>query len=288
MESVCALILNYNSSLDSIQLYRQIQSFYNNLVDVHVIDNASSTEDRELLQQEIPGSNLILNAQNLGYAGGNNIGIKLAIKNRKKYIWILNPDIRIKNNTLPLLINFLKEQKEIAAIGPRILLRENPKIIFSDGGKTELNLSCKVFHKNYLLPVNNVQKDHDYAVDYVDGSCILLNTEAIRQCGLLPEQYFLYFEETDWCLKAKRNGWKIAVNSYAEAYNHISFKGEKYHFYYSRNKILFAKKYHPLPFYAKAYYLIILIYELVLHVSGLKRTWYWKSRFKGYWKAINS
>lgn len=283
-----ALILNYNSSADSIELFKLLQSFQFPYLFLLILDNGSIPEDIQNLKQNIPAKNLVLNNYNLGYAGGNNIGIKLAIEDQAKYIWVLNPDIRVRKNTLPLLLDTLQVEKKIAAVGPRIVLRENQDIIFSDGGKIDLNYKCRTFHKSYLCPAQRIKRGQDYNVDYLDGSCILFNTEAIKECGFLPEHYFLYFEETDWCLKAKQSGWTIAVNSYATACNNISVKGKKYYFYYSRNKVLLAIKYHPFPFYAKIYYLWILMYELVLHISGHTKKWYWKSRFKGYWKAILS
>ncbi|MGW1455073.1 glycosyltransferase family 2 protein [Salegentibacter agarivorans] len=239
-----AIIVNYNSSKETIALFYNLkQQNYDNLK-ILVIDNFSSKCDQDQLINKIPSGNLYLNKKNSGYAGGNNIGIEIAIKENANYVWLLNPDIRIGETALPILLRTIKKDSTLAAVGPRIIHREKREYIFSDGEKISFE-DCSTQHKNFNLRTSEVLPNVDYDIDYIDGSSILLNIETLKRIGNLSEEYFLYFEETDWCFRAKKNNWKLAVNSNAVVYNLTSPKEAIFHYYMSRNRLVFAKKFHP-------------------------------------------
>lgn len=275
------VILNYNSSTETLNLLENLMVI-NLPVKIIVIDNNSLPNDQELLKHHVFPHQLIINKKNLGYAGGNNIGIDIAVKSNAKYVWILNPDIRIEKETLPDLLKCINGNKKIAAVGPRILMRENKEIIFSDGGEIKFDYKCTVRHKNYLRNTKTTTAGVNLGIDYIDGSCLLLNLKAVEELGFLPEEYFLYFEETDWCVNARRKGWELAVNCNSRAYNLISNKKGGYFYYLFRNKMIFARKYHPQPNIVRFYLSFILIKQFFLHVLRIKRFWYWKDRMKGF------
>ncbi len=279
---VFAIILNYNSAAETIELSTILKNFNLEYLRILVIDNASKEEDQNKLKENILAENLIFSKKNLGYAGGNNIGIEIALNENADYILILNPDIRLDGDTLPILLQTLILDEKLAAVGPRIVKRVDPEIIYSDGGKVEFDHQCSTYHKNYLSPTKGKQAFVNYEIDYIDGSCILINMKAIEMVGVLPEEYFLYYEETDWCLNAKRNGWKIAVNSNVKAYNLISFKGPTYFYYQFRNRIIFSKKYHPKAGLVQLYYLQVLARDFFKVLIGHQQKWLWKTRLKGF------
>ncbi|MBV6485343.1 MAG: hypothetical protein KFKLKKLM_01904 [Flavobacteriales bacterium] len=240
--NIKAIILNYNSASETIQLYHQLKSFNYNFLSILVIDNASNKHDVEFLKNSISKSELILNQKNLGYAGGNNIGIELSIKENFDYTLILNPDIRLDKETIPELLSRCNDTDKIAAIGPRICYRENPNLIFSDGGFVDKKLGYLSFHLNYNKLVDEVKNDYPInEVDYVNGSCFLINNKVINLIGKLRDDFFLYYEETEWCLRAKKNGYLVIVNSEALAYHLSSNKKAIYHYYTTRNRLLLAK-----------------------------------------------
>ncbi|WP_373056911.1 glycosyltransferase family 2 protein [Zunongwangia sp. H14] len=240
---VYVIILNYNSSHDSVSLFKNLKrDLYQNF-QILIIDNCSKSEDVSNLQQNIPHENLIFSSRNLGYAGGNNIGIKKALEEKADYVWILNPDIRTKRNTLSLLLNLMERDHSLAAVGPRIISREHSDKIFSDGEVIDKLDGIKTFHKNHNKFAFNKNEKVDYEIDYIDGSSILLRTAAIYEIGFLPEEYFMYWEETDWCTNAKLYEWKLAVNRSAIVYNLNSPKNGSFHYFYIRNKLLYSKKY---------------------------------------------
>lgn len=283
---VYALILNFNSSLDSVELFKNLIELDLSNLRILVIDNASKEEDIKRLKECIPSQNLIFSPKNLGYAGGNNIGIEIALNGNADYVWVLNPDIRVNNQTLPILLKTISEDKSLAAVGPRIIHRNNPDKIFSDGGILHLNENYSTYHKNHNAVVTSVSKNIDYDIDYIDGSCILLNCKAINEIGKLPEEYFLYFEETDWCFKARKSNWRIVINSDAAVYNLTSVKKALFYYNMSRNKMIFYKKYHPDFTSVRNYFLKELLKEAMLRFKGNYFKPFYLSRVKGLVSGI--
>lgn len=286
MNKIYVLILNYNSARDSLELYSQLEDLNLRNIKVFVIDNASKPGDIQKLTSQIPVENLILNDKNLGYAGGNNIGIKKALKEDADFIWLLNPDIRIEKETLPCLLETILSDNNIAAVGPRICSRLNENEIFSDGGVVLYNPQCYTYLINYDQFVNDHNTSVNFNISYVDGSSILINSLAIKNIGDLPIEYFLYFEETDWCARAKKLGWKLAINTHAKVYNLKSEKNYSYVYYMMRNRLIFAKKYHPTYKKVYFYYIKLLLKESFFHITGYKKRSYLKWELKGLFDAF--
>jgi len=283
--SVYAIILNFNSSYDTLELYENLKKLKSKM-SILVIDNCSDPEDQKHLKNSISNENLIFNNKNLGYAGGNNVGIDIALENNADYVWLLNPDIRIEKQTLPLLLKTITEDSTLAAVGPRIVKRENKTMIFSDGEFLNMDKTCLTSHKNYNLQVTEVPGTIDHSLDYIDGSSILLNCKAITEIGKLPEEYFLYFEETDWCFRAKKHNWKLAVNSNATVYNLTSSRNAVFHYYMMRNKLIFSKKYHPDLKKVRNFYFNQLMMEILFRFKGKYLKPFYKDRVKGLFSGI--
>lgn len=282
MEKIYILILNYNSAKESLALFYQLREFAFLNTKILVIDNFSFPSDRNLLTENIPGGNLILNNKNKGYAGGNNIGLKLALEDCADYMLILNPDIRLQKDSLSILLKSLKQDKNLAAIGPRIVKRENPILIFTDGELVIEDDSLQTIHQNHNKLIYDTKQKFNYAINYIDGSCILLNAKAVKEVGEFSEEFFLYFEETDWCFRAKQKGWDLAVNSNAVVYNLTSSKGRIFHYYMMRNKLIFCKKYFPHYQNVENFYLKSLIKEFLDRFRGIYFKPHYFSRCRGF------
>ena len=283
---VFAIILNYNSAEETIELFTTLKNYNNKYLKILVIDNASEKEDQKRLKNNIPAENIIFNSKNIGYAGGNNIGIEIALKEEADYVWILNPDVRVNDRTLPILIKTLSEDNSLAAVGPRIIHRNNQEKIFSDGEILIKDSTCSTKHKNHNKEVAKVPKNIDYSVDYIAGSSILLNCQTIKDIGKFPEEYFLYFEETDWCFNAKKNNWKLAVNSNAEVYGLTSVKGQVFNYYFMRNKLIFCKKHHLNLKEVRNFYIKEILREVGDRFKGENFKPYFKDRVKGLVSGI--
>lgn len=240
---VGVVILNYQSCNETVVLYKSLDQQANaKFLKKIVVDNYSTDHEIEQLKLQIPNEDLILNPINNGYAGGNNIGIKRALEINCDYIWVLNPDIEITEaNTLMLLLQSFNNESELVAVGPRICDKKNVNTIYSDGGIVYPNKGYTVEHINYKKLITETTPTINYDVSYVNGSCFLIKSESIRNIGLLNESFFMYFEETDWCLRAVEAGYKIATNSFSVVYHESSKKGTNFYFYLTRNRIWLAK-----------------------------------------------
>lgn len=236
------IILNYNSAEDSICLYKLIEQFGLKSTTVCVIDNNSSKADRDILQKNIPSANLRLLSKNKGYAAGNNVGIQEAIALNIPYILLLNPDIRLDANCINILLHTIKAAKNTAVVGPRICFRENPNLVYSDGGMVDKQKGFYTYHRNDKKELSSGEKDFTIQkVDYVNGSVFMAKTAVFQEIGYMREGFFLYFEETEWCLRAASKGYSSVVNTEAVAYHESSKKGERYHYFMTRNRLWLAK-----------------------------------------------
>lgn len=276
-----ALVLNYNSVDETLELYDQLKRFYSEELQILIIDNNSEKEDILKLKKNIPSQQLLLSNKNLGYAGGNNLGIKSALKAGAEYIWVLNPDIRVDRTSLKILRESLIKDETLAAIGPRIVQRENKDKIFCDGGLVIFNSSCSTILKNHNKSCKDIGVGLDYDISYIDGSSILFRSETFKRIGLLPQKYFLYFEETDWCFRAREKGWRLAINSNASVFNLSTLKNSRYIYYTTRNRLIFAKKYHPKFSKVRKHYLKAILKDSYNSIAHGQRTPHLKNRILG-------
>ncbi len=235
------IILNWNSAAETIALVEALKNQTYRPVRTIVVDNGSRDGSIKKLTPYYGSVTLVRNSRNLGYAGGNNVGIDYAIHGGADYIWILNPDIRPDPEALSMLVEAMEQDPSLAAVGPRICYRDHPDMIYSDGGLVFPEKGFLVQHMNHQKAIHEITEKGISLVDYVNGSAILLRVEALREVGMFREDFFLYYEETDWCFRAKSHGWIVAVNRDAIAQHQSSHKGPRYHYFMARNRILLAK-----------------------------------------------
>ena len=261
---VYIIILNYKGWQDAIECLKSVfASGYNNFT-VVLIDNDSRDHSldhiRSWASQNIPdiqesaeleiaseaielkprlNSKLLLlqNDSNRGFAGGINPVLEI-LRGEDGYIWLLNPDMEVQPDTLGALVQFASKQKGPCIIGGVIKYFTNRETLFAIGGG-------KVNFRSATISLN---KKHDGDLDYISGGCLFTSTKTFMDAGLLPEQYFLYWEETDFCFSAKQRGFRLLVAQDAVCYDKISRSiGKNYlsDFYYSRNGLIFLNKYRP-------------------------------------------
>lgn len=147
---------------------------------------------------------LIQAGENRGFAAGNNIGIKYALaKNDFEYIWLLNNDTVIEKSTLCSLIKY-SSSRNLGISGSALFYYDSPRKLQAYGGTIN-----KFFGTSkHILKIEKINK----SLDYVVGASFLINRKVIDKIGLLPEEYFLYFEEIDYCFNAKYNGFTLGID----------------------------------------------------------------------------
>ena len=179
--------------------------------------------------------------ENRGFAKGMNIGIKQALQKKTDYILLLFNDTVVEPGFLKKLIKVGESDKRIGILGPVIYEYGTNKIHFA-GGKINW-LYTKGIHETYNI------KHETKNVDYITGCCMLVKCEVIKKIGLMDEDYFLYFEDVDWCLKARRAGYKCVLVSNTKIWHKPSSSAIEgsfsYIYYHTRNGLLMAKKNAP-------------------------------------------
>lgn len=204
---VYILILNYNSFQNTQRCIKLIRKLRYTNYKVIIIDNASPDNSGQLLHDQFPQNPLIQTGKNLGYAGGNNIGIQHAIDNKADYVWIVNPDIRVTPESLTILIGNMQKNEQVGVCGPRIAYLSGKKTFYLDG-ITRHGLSedlCSVESKNDLMS-NTIKM-----VTAVIGCSICVRTEVFLTAGLFRTEFFMYKEEEEFCLRVSDLGWKIGI-----------------------------------------------------------------------------
>ena len=196
---------------------------------------------------------IIQSTENLGYAGGNNLGIKYALsKNDFEYIWILNNDTVVEKNSLKALVKCAEENKnKIYPLGSVLLYYDKPDYIQAVGGKFSNFIGAgshilanKKFTQRTREHIKNIK------IDYPVGASLFLSKDFIKEVGMLDEDYFIYFEEIDLTFRGKEAGYSpgICVDSivYHKESSTIDKENQKVStfsdFYAMRNRLLFAKK----------------------------------------------
>lgn len=235
------------------------------------IAEAGGIVEQELKINTLPSNQyfiLIKSGTNLGYAGGNNIGIRYALKREVNYIWILNNDTIVEPDALQFLVDAMYSSENIGMVGSLILYANNPKIIWFAGGSINPWWGCskhKGMGRNIVNTTFNICES-----DYLAGCSFLIRSAMIKQIGLMDESYFLYYEDTDWSIRARHAGWIILFNPSSKIYHKVSsktlFRSPFQDYYLVRNMIKFTKKYYYcwLPF-TYLYLIFHVILPKILH-----------------------
>ena len=231
------VIVNYNSSADLLVCIASIKSSMFSDLTIYVVDSGSSQEERIKLSSMLNVSTILLN-RNVGYAAANNIGVEQALKDGCDHIMICNPDIHFSPNAIGDLLG------ASGSIGDAII---SPRINFYGETRVWGGIHRVRPNKNYSVEVESIPFDAEptQKTDYAGGACLLFSKETWAKAGKMPEQYFLYFEETAWCIMAKQKGIDsiIAKEMTVEHKKRSSsYSPRAYYLYYMiRNKLNFSR-----------------------------------------------
>ena len=211
-------------------------------MEVIVVDNASKQDESSIIATRYPQVKVIRSQQNLGFAGGNNLGIKEA---KGTYILLINNDTYIKDFNFDALINRLESSDKIGIVCPKLRFAwGNNPIQFA--GYTPLT---KVTVRNQAIGFgeeDHGQYDTAHPTPYAHGAAMLIKREAINKVGLMPECFFLYYEELDWSMMFNRAGYEIWYDPVCTVYHKESqTTGQNSPlrtYYITRNRLLLVKR----------------------------------------------
>lgn len=255
-------------------------------------DLKDKSKDLNLFETLDPYEKLIIirNDDNYGFAEGNNIGMRFVLKNLdSNYLLLLNNDTVVKKDFLSRLVELSESDETIGVCGPKVLYYHQPQVINSAGGKILWHMGLGI--NNGIGERDEGQYDIISESDSLLGACLLIKSPVIRNCGLLDHQFFLLLEETDFCIRAKKAGYKIFFNPQSVIYHKEGISGElsplKYYYMY-RNRLLIIRKHQP-PIKVFLYGLNISLRTLIIliYFTAKGNTKVSKSIFQGYLQGIS-
>jgi GT2 family glycosyltransferase len=242
--SVTTVILNWNGLEDTRACLESLRSVAYPSQRIIVVDNASENDEASKLETEYSGFiELIRNGRNLGFAGGANVGIRAAIEAGTDYVLLLNNDVTADPGFLEAMVTAAGRYKSLAALSPRAYFHEPRDVIYSTGGM--VNLWTGVARQIGRGEKDDARFDRPGRRDYADGLCMLIPVEALEKVGLLDEEYFAYWEETDWCVRAREKGLRCYYVPEARVWHKAERSkraSDSFNYHYRRNALMFVRK----------------------------------------------
>ena len=240
---ISVITINYNGLNDTCALIDSLP-LQDNCIEVIVVDNASKNDEASIIEERYPAVKVIRSPKNLGFAGGNNLGIKAA---HGKYLFFINNDTILKPHTSDIghLISRLESAEAIGIVCPKIRFawEDNP-IQFA--GYTPLSRFTMRNRSIGFGEKDQGQYDNAHPTPYAHGAAMLVKRSAIDKVGLMPECYFLYYEELDWSMMFTRAGYSIwyepACTIYHKESQSTGQQSPLKAYYLTRNRLLFVKR----------------------------------------------
>ncbi|TSC92001.1 MAG: glycosyl transferase family protein [Parcubacteria group bacterium Licking1014_17] len=242
--NIFIVIVQYNQASDTLACLKSLESDLSEGTKIIVVDNDSNEPDRKAVADySLRNGNIkfIETGKNLGYTGGNNAGIKYALENGADYIFILNNDTIIKPGTVRELVNYAKNHPKIGIVSPGV---DELGAVFYGGKiywfKPELE-------HNYNKNGGPLKSKNTY----LSGVALMVKKEVFNKIGMFDDRFFLYFEDVDFSVRARKEGYDLAVDSSVSIMHNISRSAGKlgspkilrYHY---RNSHLFNSKHAPI------------------------------------------
>jgi GT2 family glycosyltransferase len=241
---VVIVVLNWNGLPDTLECLESLHRLDYPNCKVVVVDNGSTDGSVPVIRERFPTVTILEIGENLGYTGGNNVGLRYAPVQGADYALLLNNDTKVAPDFLHRLVDAAEADPLIGMAGPTIYYHAQPDVIWSAGGAID-------WRRGSTWMVGLDERDEEQfgteprRVDFVTGCAMLVRRTAMEQVGLLDERFFAYYEEAEWCVRIARAGYRIIHVPQAKIWHKIS-PGEQansplIHYYMTRNRLLFLK-----------------------------------------------
>jgi GT2 family glycosyltransferase len=239
------ILLNWNSGLVTAAAARMAAGWKSCNPAVFVVDNGSADNCRGAMASECPQVNYYYSNRNLGYAGGNNIGIKKAIGSGCDTIMLLNNDATLREEDVNRLAKTLNGDRKIGIVGPLLKESHNGVEEWSAGGR-DIATHIRTRRRVDAGGRKALRGTGPIAVDYVPGTVLMARSFMFRNIGMLEEEYFFSGEIADFCESARRGGFSAVIDPEVEA-AHVTddaslLRATLYRYYNLRNRFLFIRR----------------------------------------------
>jgi GT2 family glycosyltransferase len=240
---VLIVVLCYNGVGLTLQCLESLHRLEYDLADILIVDNASQDNTAAIVQTRFPDVTVIETGANLGFAAGNNVGLRYALNHNYDYALLLNNDTEIAADTLQSLVSTAEADPTIGIVGPTIYFYDQPSRIWSAGGVIDWQNGTSRMRD--IGQTDDSRHGSPADVDFVSGCALLCKRSVLKHVGLLDERFFMYYEETEWCVRATRSGFSIVHVPTAHVWHKIPLDAradQPYVTYYmTRNRLLFLR-----------------------------------------------
>ncbi len=241
MERVAIIILNWNNANDTLACLGSVMAVDYPAIEVTVVDNGSSDDSVARIRAGFPQVRLLETGSNLGYAGGNNFGIRQVLTEGIEFICILNNDTTVEPDFLVPLLTVL-QQRSTGVVTPLVAEHES---VWALGLKVNRRTSV-VSREHAGEPLAVWRGRPAFEVEVASGAAMLVKRTVYERAGLMDERFFLYFEEADWCLHLKRLGFPIFAVPESVVHHKVSATlgqaSPLVDYYMTRNNLFFVRR----------------------------------------------
>ena len=237
-----ALVVAYNRREDTLDCVRSLIRDSLEERSVYVVDNASTDGSPEALAESFPKVNLIRSEENLGFAGGNNIGLAQMIEDGLDAAFLINNDAVVEPGTLRRLAEAAFSEPETGVTTPKILLHSDPGVIWAAGGNIDPENGVAV--QRCYGEDDQGQADKPADLDYAIWCAMLIKTSAILKVGGMDPSYFMYYEEAEWCRRIREAGFRIVYVPGARVLHKVGLVENGRNdmpYYMSRNRLIYLR-----------------------------------------------
>lgn len=260
---VRAVILNWNRAEDTMRCLDSLDKLRTEGYDwqIIVVDNASTNDSVTTIRTAYPSVEIIETSENLGYTGGNNVGIRCSLARGADYVWLLNDDVIVHPECLHLLVQAAKARPNVGFVGPLVRIWELPDHILSAGGVLGPGMQAR---QRGLGERDRGAYTETEDLDFLSGCALLVSRPLIDQIGMLDEEFFAYGEDVEWCVRGKQAGFKTLFVPDAIVWHpDTRLRDEnsaQVMYYISRNQLLLLRR-HRL---GAGYLLLALLQNMML------------------------
>lgn len=220
-KSVTIILVNYKNYKDTLQCLESLDKVNYPNLSIIVVDNDSKDESVEILKRYANDRvKIVGSGYNGGFAYGNNFGIKMALENGSDYVLLLNNDTKVDKDFLTPLVQVTDNDEKVGIVSSRIMFYPEVDKIWYAGGRVDWS-NLRAIHYGLKETISEKYlKNCD--VDFASGCCMLIPKRVFEEVGMLPEEYFMYYEDMDYCIQVVDKGFKIKYVPESVVYHFVS------------------------------------------------------------------
>ena len=283
MPKVSVITVNYNQSSVTLELIKSLKCCSYRDFEIIVVDNGSPSDHPDQIKTEYPDVILLKSEKNLGFAGGNNLGIRKA---KGDYLLFINNDVEVENDFFEPLVRELDTDQTIGVVSPKIYFFGYHKTIQYAGASVINPITTRGYFIGYKKK-DDGNYNKTIVTPYAHGAAMMVRKEAIEKAGKMPELYFLYYEELDWCNRIKEKGYQIKCVPASVIHHKESMSVGRLNpmktYFLTRNRVIYIRRNSKgfIRFLSLAYfYFVAFPKNIVVHF--FKREY---SLMKAYWRG---